>query len=202
MTRTGRRGRPVLDGAETALVADTCTATTTYTDDKVVVEIPYTYRIRAINEYGVSERSRWFRIDTPACPLNAGDIWCDVGRSQLSKTTTRLSHTGSWMTLTPQATRRSRSGTTVTRSEASMSVLPAPTRASCTSRSPPICPTLTRRTWNSMWTVASAPLAFCGAGTLGGITGMNAFSEILRLLIDAHRSQVNRSHPIDLAVFG
>ena len=27
-----------------------------------------TYRIKAINEYGVSERSRWFHIDTPAAP--------------------------------------------------------------------------------------------------------------------------------------
>ena len=28
----------------------------------------YTYRIKAINEYGVSERSRWFHTHTPAAP--------------------------------------------------------------------------------------------------------------------------------------
>ena len=51
------------------LVPDTSTAATTYTDDTVVAGITYTYRIKAINEYGVSERSRWFHIDTPAAPV-------------------------------------------------------------------------------------------------------------------------------------
>ena len=50
------------------LVADTGTAATTYTDDTVVAETTYTYRIKAINEHGVSPRSRWFHIDTPAAP--------------------------------------------------------------------------------------------------------------------------------------
>ena len=50
------------------LVADTGTATTTYTDDTVKANTHYTYRIKAINEYGVSERSRWFHIHTPAAP--------------------------------------------------------------------------------------------------------------------------------------
>ena len=61
------------------LVADTGTATTTYTDDTVKANTHYTYRIKAINEHsGVSERSRWFHIETPACTLNTGDIWCGV----------------------------------------------------------------------------------------------------------------------------
>ena len=50
------------------LVADTGTAATTYTDDTVVAETTYTYRIKAINEYGVSERSRWFHIQTQEAP--------------------------------------------------------------------------------------------------------------------------------------
>ena len=50
------------------LVADTGAAATTYTDDTVVAETNYTYRIKAINEHGVSERSRWFHIDTPSAP--------------------------------------------------------------------------------------------------------------------------------------
>ena len=54
------------------LVADTGTAATTYTDDTVAAETSYTYRIKAINEYGVSERSRWFHIDTLAAPDTAG----------------------------------------------------------------------------------------------------------------------------------
>ena len=50
------------------LVADTGTDATTYTDDTVAAGLTYTYRIKAINEHGVSERSRWFHIDTPAAP--------------------------------------------------------------------------------------------------------------------------------------
>ena len=50
------------------LVPDTGTAATTYTDDTVAAGTPYTYRIKAINKHGVSERSRWFHIDTPAAP--------------------------------------------------------------------------------------------------------------------------------------
>ena len=55
------------------LMADTGTAATTYTDDSVKANTSYTYRIKAINEYGrVSERSRWFHIDTPSAPDPAG----------------------------------------------------------------------------------------------------------------------------------
>ncbi len=50
------------------LVPDTGTATTTYTDDTVSAKTLYTHRIKAINERGVSVRSRWFHIDTPAAP--------------------------------------------------------------------------------------------------------------------------------------
>ena len=50
------------------LVADTGTAATTYTDDAVAASTTYTYRIKATNEHGVSERSRWFHIDIPAAP--------------------------------------------------------------------------------------------------------------------------------------
>ena len=50
------------------LVADTGTAALTYTDDTVAAGLTYTYRIKAINEHGLSERSRWFHVDTPAAP--------------------------------------------------------------------------------------------------------------------------------------
>ena len=50
------------------LVANTGTAATTYTDNEVAAETRYTYRIKAINETGTSERSRWLHIDTPAAP--------------------------------------------------------------------------------------------------------------------------------------
>ena len=50
------------------LVADTASAATTYTDDTVAASTTYTYRIKAINEHGASERSRWYHIDTPAAP--------------------------------------------------------------------------------------------------------------------------------------
>ena len=55
-------------GAFGVLVADTGSAATTYSDDTVSAETTYTYRIKAINEYGVSQRSRWFHIDIPAAP--------------------------------------------------------------------------------------------------------------------------------------
>ena len=51
------------------VVADTGTAATTYTDDTVSAETRYTYRIKAINGAGTSERSRWSHIDTPAAPV-------------------------------------------------------------------------------------------------------------------------------------
>ena len=56
-------------GEFSELVADTGTAATTYTDDTVAASTTYTYRIKAINEHGVSERSRWYHIDTPAPPV-------------------------------------------------------------------------------------------------------------------------------------
>ena len=55
-------------GDFSVLVADTGSAATTYTDDTVAANTTYTYRIKAINEYGVSERSRWSHIDIPAAP--------------------------------------------------------------------------------------------------------------------------------------
>ena len=50
------------------LVENTGTAATTYTDNMVAANINYTYRIKAINEHGVSQRSRWCHIATPAAP--------------------------------------------------------------------------------------------------------------------------------------
>ena len=55
-------------GDFSVLVADTGTAALTYTDDTVAAGTTYTYRIKAINEHGTSERSRWFHIDIPAAP--------------------------------------------------------------------------------------------------------------------------------------
>ena len=57
-------------GDFSVLVADTGSAATTYTDDSVAASTTYTYRIKAINGAGTSERSRWFHIDTPAAPAS------------------------------------------------------------------------------------------------------------------------------------
>ena len=51
------------------LVANTGSAATTYTDNTVAAETRYTYRIKAINGAGTSERSRWYHIDTPEAPV-------------------------------------------------------------------------------------------------------------------------------------
>ena len=55
-------------GAFSVLVADTGTEALTYTDNTVAASLTYTYRIKAINQNGVSERSRWFHINVPATP--------------------------------------------------------------------------------------------------------------------------------------
>ena len=61
------------EGHFDVLAADTGTAATTYTDGSVAAETRYTYRIKAINQYGTSERSRWVHIDTPAAPAPETD---------------------------------------------------------------------------------------------------------------------------------
>ena len=64
-----RRVRVNDEGGDfSVLVADTGTAALTYTDDTVAAGTTYTYRIKAINDHGTSERSRWFHVDTPAAP--------------------------------------------------------------------------------------------------------------------------------------
>ena len=64
-----RRNRDTdTEGHFDELVADTGTAAATYTDDTVAAETSYTYRIKAINGAGPSERSRWYHIDTQAAP--------------------------------------------------------------------------------------------------------------------------------------
>ena len=55
-------------GEFTELVSDTGSADTSYTDDTVAAETPYTYRIKAINEHEVSERSRWAHVETTPAP--------------------------------------------------------------------------------------------------------------------------------------
>ena len=55
-------------GDFSVLVADTGTAALIYTDNTVAAGLTYTYRIKAINEHGTSERSRWFHIEIPEAP--------------------------------------------------------------------------------------------------------------------------------------
>ena len=65
-----RRVRENDQGGEfSVLVPDTGSAAATYTDDTVAASTTYTYRIKAINGAGTSERSRWFHIDIPAAPV-------------------------------------------------------------------------------------------------------------------------------------
>ena len=66
------------------LAPDTRTAASTYTDDTVEANIHYTYRIKAINAYGMSEHSRWFHIDTPAAPEPEETDPADLAPSNLT----------------------------------------------------------------------------------------------------------------------
>ena len=70
------------------LVADTGTAATTYTDDTVSTGTRYTYRIKAINGAGTSERSRWYHIDTPAASVPVKPTGLFATASQNSVTLT------------------------------------------------------------------------------------------------------------------
>ncbi len=64
-----RRNRDTdAEGEFTTLVSDTGSAATSHTDESVAAETSYTYRIKAINEHGVSERSRWVHVDTLVAP--------------------------------------------------------------------------------------------------------------------------------------
>ena len=56
-------------GQFTTRVADTGTPANTYTDDDVQPQTHYTYRIKAINEHGTSQRSRWLHVYTSAVPV-------------------------------------------------------------------------------------------------------------------------------------
>ena len=59
-------------GQLTELAPDTGTAANTYTDRSVAAGTPYTYRIKAINEYGTSGPSRWVHVETAAPPARRG----------------------------------------------------------------------------------------------------------------------------------
>ena len=67
-------------GEFSVLVPDTGSAATTYTDDTVVAGITYTYRIKAINGAGTSERSRWFHIDIRQRPYPISPRACPPRR--------------------------------------------------------------------------------------------------------------------------
>ena len=80
-------------GDFSVLVANTESAATTYTDTTVAASLTYTYRIKAINEHGTSERSRWYHIDTPAAPEPAANspatgVPAITGTAQVGETLT------------------------------------------------------------------------------------------------------------------
>ena len=64
------RRLPALDppGEFAVLLENTGSALTTYLDSTVTPQTSYVYRVKAINEHGVSERSSWANALTPAVP--------------------------------------------------------------------------------------------------------------------------------------
>ena len=83
------------EGQFNELVSDTGTDAATYTDNTVAAETRYTYRIKAINQYGASERSRWYHIDTPAAPEPETDP-ADLAPSNLAAELTEGQVVLSW----------------------------------------------------------------------------------------------------------
>ena len=67
------RRLPALDppGEFAVLLENTGSALTTYVDTTVTPQTSYVYRVKAINEHGVSERSSWANALTPAAPAPA-----------------------------------------------------------------------------------------------------------------------------------
>ena len=55
-----------------AVVDDTGSPATTYTDTSVAPHTRYVYRVKAINAEGMSDRSRFLNVETPQAPDTAG----------------------------------------------------------------------------------------------------------------------------------
>ena len=64
-----RRDRDVHDTGEFVTIeSNTGSATTSYTDDTVEPERRYVYRVKAVNQHGASQWSKFARANTPAAP--------------------------------------------------------------------------------------------------------------------------------------
>ena len=64
-----RRDRDVHDAGEFVTIEEnTGSAAASYTDDTVEPETSYVYRVKAVNQHGVSKWSKFARADTPAAP--------------------------------------------------------------------------------------------------------------------------------------
>ena len=83
------------EGQFSELVSDTGTAADHLHRHTVAAETRYTYRIKAINQYGASERSRWYHIDTPAAPEPETDP-ADLAPSNLAAELTEGQVVLSW----------------------------------------------------------------------------------------------------------
>ena len=55
-----------------AVIDDTGSAAASYTDTSVTARTRYVYRVKAINSAGLSERSTWLNVETPAAPVSSG----------------------------------------------------------------------------------------------------------------------------------
>ena len=67
-----RRDRDIHDTGEFVTIdSNTGSGTTNYTDDTVEPEKRYVYRVKAVNQHGVSKWSKFARANTPAAPTPA-----------------------------------------------------------------------------------------------------------------------------------
>ena len=75
--RRSRDGSNYGDGKgapEFVVIAESASTSATYTDNTVEPETRYVYRVKAVNDRGVSERSSYANAETPAAPASTPEL--------------------------------------------------------------------------------------------------------------------------------
>ena len=90
--RRSRDGSNYGDGKgapEFVVIAESASTSATYTDNTVEPETRYVYRVKAVNDRGVSERSSYANAETPAAPASTPEHLRARPRPERQRPTTR-----------------------------------------------------------------------------------------------------------------